>query len=558
MSKNAARRVRRGSKRSRVSRRASRVFTVGSTVVVFAMVLSLVWLTPTKAQTSTEPASSIEPLIEAMAAQPLQPTTALAEPLVEAAASILPGGMAGDELEYDACGNLTYDGVFKYTYDAWNRQVQVIKAYRDENHNLQLGSVVQEKEYDGLNRLTVVRTINSGDLNGTEHFYYDGWSEVETRNGSGITTRQTVTAGRAGGYIDEVVQVAHNLDWPPNLPEADNTAEAKFWAMGDANYNVVGVVDAGGRLVERYEYTPYGQRTVYASAGASDSRCLTPTPKVMSQGVVMSNAISTQHDLNPWGHQGLKHDKASSLIYNRLRYRMPEHGTFNQREPLGYVDGMNLYSQMAGEPIGWLDPLGDRRAHYPVMNAADHNAWAAGRYGGFGGGGCATAGAKFGGSHGGGAIGGSRSSPYPRASSPPMLRVHPRPPSPLPAPPAPRPAPPVQRHIFPPQVAVPGVIEDGQVLPDYCNSTSNPVDLCNSAQYSPRRRSTPQPTPNYPEDHPNFRDNKRCAQRCDADYTIEYDWCDRLSPELRTQCHNSILHQYSQCIRDCNRQYPLR
>src|SRR4030065_932982 len=32
----------------------------------------------------------------------------------------------------------------------------------------------------------------------------------------------------------------------------------------DANYNVIGLVDHTGRLVERCDYTPYGQRTVYS------------------------------------------------------------------------------------------------------------------------------------------------------------------------------------------------------------------------------------------------------------------------------------------------------
>jgi len=34
--------------------------------------------------------------------------------------------------------------------------------------------------------------------------------------------------------------------------------------LQDANYNVIGLVNNAGGLVERYEYTPYGQRTVYS------------------------------------------------------------------------------------------------------------------------------------------------------------------------------------------------------------------------------------------------------------------------------------------------------
>jgi hypothetical protein len=37
-----------------------------------------------------------------------------------------------------------------------------------------------------------------------------------------------------------------------------------YWAMQDANYNVLGIASRTGRLIERYEYTPYGERTVYS------------------------------------------------------------------------------------------------------------------------------------------------------------------------------------------------------------------------------------------------------------------------------------------------------
>ena len=46
--------------------------------------------------------------------------------------------------------------------------------------------------------------------------------------------------------------------------------------MQDANYNVLGIVESDGDLKERYEYTPYGQRTIYKSAGSEDATCKSP------------------------------------------------------------------------------------------------------------------------------------------------------------------------------------------------------------------------------------------------------------------------------------------
>ncbi len=38
-------------------------------------------------------------------------------------------GYALEQLEHDAAGNLTYDGMFAYTYDAWNRQTTAHRAH---------------------------------------------------------------------------------------------------------------------------------------------------------------------------------------------------------------------------------------------------------------------------------------------------------------------------------------------------------------------------------------------------------------------------------------------
>ena len=39
-------------------------------------------------------------------------------------------GYSADLLVHDAAGNLTYDGRYAFTYDAWNRMVAVTRAYR--------------------------------------------------------------------------------------------------------------------------------------------------------------------------------------------------------------------------------------------------------------------------------------------------------------------------------------------------------------------------------------------------------------------------------------------
>lgn len=67
----------------------------------------------------------------------------------------------------------------------------------------------------------------------------------------------------ANQYIDAMGQVALNQDpWDTT----ENSVERFCYVMQDANFNTIGVVtdaSGGGRLIERYMYTPYGQRQVY-------------------------------------------------------------------------------------------------------------------------------------------------------------------------------------------------------------------------------------------------------------------------------------------------------
>jgi RHS repeat-associated protein len=174
----------------------------------------------------------------------------------------------------------------------------------------------------------------------------------------------------------------------------------------------VGVVTNAGQLVERYEYTPYGRRTVYSHGfspadlngdGAIDTidsgllgdaigaASTDPLFDLNGDGVVDGldiGAYSSYADAtgehgddslvsyphlrsyrNPagvsalghtplceFGHQGLMHDEMLGLIYNRAR--MLRFGRFMQRDPLGYVDGLAVYKYISSNPVNGVDPSG--------------------------------------------------------------------------------------------------------------------------------------------------------------------------------------------------------
>ena len=59
-------------------------------------------------------------------------------------------GQAQEALLHDPAGNLTYDGRFHYTYDAWNRLAAIRHAFRDPNdpNSLVTGPIVGRIAYD--------------------------------------------------------------------------------------------------------------------------------------------------------------------------------------------------------------------------------------------------------------------------------------------------------------------------------------------------------------------------------------------------------------------------
>ncbi|MCP4401559.1 MAG: RHS repeat-associated core domain-containing protein [bacterium] len=44
--------------------------------------------------------------------------------------------------------------------------------------------------------------------------------------------------------------------------------------------------------------------------------------------------------------------------YYRARIYSPELGRFLQTDPLGYVNGLNLYAYVGNNPASWRDPYG--------------------------------------------------------------------------------------------------------------------------------------------------------------------------------------------------------
>jgi hypothetical protein len=140
---------------------------------------------------------------------------------------------------------------FTCTYDAWNRLVKVVDPTTP-------GTTISYR-YDGRN-YQIVRTSVSGSTNDTGHFYYsDQWQLLQQSGvGGGPAQRQFVWGSR---YIDDLVLRDRDTT-------GDGTLDERLYALRDANWNVTALSDPTGDVVERYQYSAYGQPAFLTGAFA--------------------------------------------------------------------------------------------------------------------------------------------------------------------------------------------------------------------------------------------------------------------------------------------------
>ena len=196
-------------------------------------------------------------------------------------------------------------------------------------------------QYDGLHR-RIKRTEGST----TTHYYYNNnWQCVEERlSETGNPTKQYLWHPE---YIDALAVSYTDLNADGSLT---GTGEGTHYYLHDANYNVTGVLNSSGAVVERYHYSPYGEVTILHGENDSD-------------GSVNEWDVDSESDIgNEFLYTGRRLDPETGLQQSRYRYYHAQLGRFINRDPIGY-DGSeyNLYEYVGGMPTGFVDPNGLRQ-----------------------------------------------------------------------------------------------------------------------------------------------------------------------------------------------------
>ena len=147
-----------------------------------------------------------------------------------------PGSVDGVALEWDANGNLARKGDRTYKYDYRNRLTRVLGAGDQE---------IASYAYDSIGRR--VRKAAGGS---EERTVWAGWQPIEIYRGGVLKTRRTYGSG-----LDEVLAVEQDLDGTGGL-------EREYLPIYDATGSVAMLADTDGNPIEKYAYSPFGDRWI--------------------------------------------------------------------------------------------------------------------------------------------------------------------------------------------------------------------------------------------------------------------------------------------------------
>ena len=213
------------------------------------------------------------------------------------------GGAQNINYAYDVLGNLTYDGTFYKKYDAEGR------LQKDSSSPTNVLSYL----YDGFGR-RVQKNFNGNLLKYT----FSGLSQIEERDGAGIVKNKTIF----NNYM---------------MPLSNERNGANYYYHQNELNSVEAITNSSGSTVEKYEYDVYGKQTRFDSLG---------------------NLLTASITGNLFGFTGQQYDSATASNKFLFREYNPSTGTFNERDLIGYADGMGMYQYVHNNPANGVDVFG--------------------------------------------------------------------------------------------------------------------------------------------------------------------------------------------------------
>jgi RHS repeat-associated protein len=217
-----------------------------------------------------------------------------------------------------------------FTYDAWGRTLSKVRD----------GSTSESYAYRYGGKLYSVTTNYPANSNST--YQYRGDERLYSRTNGGATTRfnygtgfQVLTEEATDGTLQ--MSYVHDFITPTGRVLADLAGTDP--ATGAARYYYHDNIDSTRRIrgadkasLAQYEFDPYG--LYYAVSGAE----------------------------SPYKWGPYRMDTSNSMYYTPNRWYVPMQARWLTRDPLGMVDGPNVYAYVRNAPIIHNDPSGENAA----------------------------------------------------------------------------------------------------------------------------------------------------------------------------------------------------
>ena len=240
---------------------------------------------------------------------------------------------ANSAYEYDADGNVTFDGYREFTWDAENRLLSV-----QSRSGLSPPGATEYKveyAYDFLSR----RIERKASQKIGNHWYtvqerrylYDGWNVIAEISGdnSGQTLEQSYLWGLD---LSNSLQGAGGVGGLLAIERHTGSQAGVHFASHDGNGNVVALTNAGdGEQSASYEYDPFGNL------------------------LEMSGVFAAQ---NPYRFSTKRQDALTGLYDYGYRTYDPVTGRWLSRDPIAESGGLNLYGFILNDPLMYIDVLG--------------------------------------------------------------------------------------------------------------------------------------------------------------------------------------------------------
>jgi RHS repeat-associated protein len=224
-------------------------------------------------------------------------------------------------------------------------------AYDEENRLVSVSTIddtlLHEYLYDALGRRILTHDHTPATAVQTRHVYGAGFEVLAEYESS--DNWETEDLAREFLWGERFPEPLVLIDWTAAGDVAAESEEVLHY-LHDHLGSVIALVDAGDpnatptpippKVVERYTYDPYGTTYIETWNGSGFDE-------------VEASAYG-----NPFAWTAQRYDAGVGLYAFPFRGYSPALGRFLQRDPLGYIDGPNLYEYVSSMPTTATDPLG--------------------------------------------------------------------------------------------------------------------------------------------------------------------------------------------------------